>query len=71
MFKVKVDSLQDIVNVDKEKMVVTVEPGITIGFLNRALVRMGYTLPVVPELDSLTIGGLVMGGWIESTSHNY
>ena len=71
MFKVKVDSLQDIVNVDKEKMVVTVEPGITIGFLNRALVSMGYTLPVVPELDSLTIGGLVMGGGIESTSHKY
>jgi hypothetical protein len=29
------------------------------------------TLPVVPELDDLTIGGLVMGGGIESTSHKY
>jgi FAD/FMN-containing dehydrogenase len=26
---------------------------------------------VVPELDDLTIGGLVMGGGIESTSHKY
>ena len=71
MFRVKVDSLQDIVSVDRKNMLVTVEPGITIGFLNRALVKLGYTLPVVPELDTLTIGGLVMGGGIESTSHKY
>jgi FAD/FMN-containing dehydrogenase len=70
MYRVKVDFLQDI-GVDKENMLVSVEPGITIGFLNRALVNMGFTLPVVPELDMLTIGGLVMGGGIESTSHNY
>ena len=31
----------------------------------------GYTLPVVPELDMLTIGGLIMGGGLESTSHKY
>ena len=31
----------------------------------------GYTLPIVPELDNLTIGGLVMGGGIETTSHKY
>ena len=71
MYRVKVDFLQDIVGVDKENMLVSVEPGITIGFLNRALVNMGFTLPVVPELDTLTIGGLVMGGGIESTSHKY
>ena len=41
----------------------------TIGFLNRLLVQNGVTLPIVPELDFLTIGGLVMGGGIESTSH--
>merc|ERR1712223_1340083 len=28
-------------------------------------------VPVVPELDDLTIGGLVMGGGIETTSHKY
>lgn len=71
MFRVRVDFLQDIVNIDRENMLVSVEPGITIGFLNRMLVSMGYTLPVVPELDTLTIGGLVMGGGIESTSHKY
>jgi hypothetical protein len=39
--------------------------------LNDFLVKKGWTLPVVPELDDLTIGGLVMGGGIESTSHKY
>ena len=63
--------LQDIVCVDREAMTVSVEPNITIGLLNRALVRLGLTLPVVPELDNLTIGGLVNGGGIESTSHKY
>ena len=35
------------------------------------MIGYGWTLPVVPELDDLTIGGLVMGGGIESTSHKY
>ena len=39
--------------------------------LNDYLIKRGWTLPVVPELDDLTIGGLVMGGGIESTSHRY
>ena len=71
MCRVRLDSLQDIVTVDRDKMTVSVEPNITIGFLNRALVRLGLSLPVVPELDNLTIGGLINGGGIESTSHKY
>ena len=71
MFRVRVDFLQDIVKLDKEKMTVAVEPNLTIGLLNRFLVKQGLTLPVVPELDNLTIGGLMAGGGIESTSHKY
>ena len=71
MFRVRVDFLQDIVKLDKEKMTVAVEPNLTIGLLNRFLVKQGLTLPVVPELDNLTIGGLVAGGGIESPSHKY
>jgi len=70
MYRVRVD-LQDILEIDGKEMTVTVEPAVTIGFLNRVLVNSGYTLPIVPELDTLTIGGLVMGGGIESTSHKY
>jgi len=58
-----------VLEIDTKKMVVHVEPMCTIGFLNRLLVQNGVTLPIVPELDFLTIGGLVMGGGIESTSH--
>jgi len=51
--------------------VVRVEPRVTIGNLNDFLISQGWTLPIVPELDELTISGLVMGGGIESTSHKY
>jgi len=30
---------------------------------------LDYTLPVLPELDALTVGGLVNGVGIESSSH--
>jgi len=71
MYRVQVADLQDILDVNKDDMTVTVEPGVTIGHLNKVLVSQGVTLPVVPELDTLTIGGLLMGGGIESTSHKY
>ena len=31
----------------------------------------GWIVPIVPEIGDLTVGGLVMGGGIESTSHKY
>ena len=63
--------MPDILSVDETRQTVTVEPMVTIGQLNDFLVGRGWMLPVVPELDDLTIGGLVMGGGIESTSHKY
>lgn len=54
---------------DTTKRMVRVEPMVSIGILNDYLIRLGWTVPVVPELDDLTIGGLVMGGGIETTSH--
>ena len=70
MYNIKID-MPDILDIDTEKKIVTVEPMVTIGVLNDFLIARGWTLPVVPELDDLTIGGLVMGGGIESTSHKY
>ena len=32
---------------------------------------IGWIVPIVPEIGDLTVGGLVMGGGIESTSHKY
>lgn len=58
LYKIAID-LPDILHVDEENRTVTVEPMVTIGQLNDYLVERGWTLPVVPEIDDLTIGGLV------------
>ena len=41
------------------------------GQLSRTLDRLGWTIPILPELDDLTVGGLVMGTGIETSSHIY
>ncbi len=61
----------DILDINEEKRYVRVEPMVTIGRLIKALISKGWTVPIVPEIGDLTIGGLVMGGGIESTSHKY
>lgn len=48
-----------------------VEPLVTMGQLTATLNPLGWTIPVVPELDDLTIGGLIMGTGIESSSHKW
>lgn len=63
--------LYDILDVDTDSMIVRVEPFVSIGQLTHALNPNGYTLPVVPEMDDLTIGGLINGTGIESSSHRY
>ena len=67
-FQIKID-LPNILSIDESLQRVRVEPMVTIGELNDYLIKKGWMLPVVPELDDLTIGGLVMGGGIETTSH--
>lgn len=71
LHKIDIGQLSNIVSVDAENRSVRVEPMISIGKLNDFLICRGWMLPVVPELDDLTVGGLVMGGGIESTSHKY
>jgi delta24-sterol reductase len=44
---------------------------VTMGQLSRTLDRLGWTIPILPELDDLTVGGLVMGTGIETSSHIY
>ncbi|XP_026733822.1 delta(24)-sterol reductase-like [Trichoplusia ni] len=61
----------DILEVDTENLTVRCEPLVTMGQLSRTLEPLGLALAVVPELDQLTVGGLVMGTGIESSSHIY
>jgi delta24-sterol reductase len=63
--------LHDILALDPEHRVVRVEPRVTIGRLLNHLLPRGWTLAVVPELGDLTIGGLLMGYGIETSSHRH
>ncbi|GAA0441829.1 FAD-binding oxidoreductase [Streptomyces sp. NPDC046215] len=67
---VRID-LDAVLGLDARRRVVRVEPGVTVGRLVRHLVRRGWTLPVVPELEALTVGGLAMGFGIETSSHRH
>ena len=67
-FQIQIN-LSNIISLDTVNQIVRVEPMVSIGILNDYLIKLGWTVPVVPELDDLTIGGLVMGGGIETTSH--
>ncbi|XP_043855877.1 delta(24)-sterol reductase [Dromiciops gliroides] len=64
-------NLMDILEVDTERQIVSVEPLVTMGQVTALLNSVGWTLPVLPELDDLTVGGLIMGTGIESSSHRF
>ncbi|GLH05056.1 24-dehydrocholesterol reductase [Gryllus bimaculatus] len=70
MYNIHVN-LVDVLEVNEEKQTVRCEPLVTMGQLTATLNPLGWTIPVVPELDDLTVGGLVMGTGVESTSHIY
>ncbi|XP_064626464.1 delta(24)-sterol reductase-like [Lineus longissimus] len=61
----------DIIDVDESAKIVRVEPLATMGQITATLNPLGWTLPVLPELDDLTVGGLIMGVGIETSSHKY
>ena len=56
LHKIYID-MSDIISIDETRRLVRVEPYVTVGKLNDFLIGRGWTLPVVPELDDLTIGG--------------
>nr|KAG5709593.1 hypothetical protein BaRGS_001643 [Batillaria attramentaria] len=64
-------NLIDILGVDTKREVVHVEPMVTMGQVTACLNPLGWTLPVLPELDDLTVGGLIMGVGIETSSHKF
>mmetsp|Transcript_15630 Transcript_15630/g.32130 ORF Transcript_15630/g.32130 Transcript_15630/m.32130 type:complete len:130 (-) Transcript_15630:484-873(-) len=63
--------LYNILETDTEQMIVRVEPFVSIGQLTHALNPRGYTLPVIPEMDDPTIGGLINGTSITSSLHKF
>uniref|UniRef100_A0A914CYZ3 Delta(24)-sterol reductase n=1 Tax=Acrobeloides nanus TaxID=290746 RepID=A0A914CYZ3_9BILA len=71
MTLIHVDKLVDILEIDTEAKSIRVEPMVTMGQITRALIPLGYTLPVVPELDDLTVGGMINGCGIESSGRKF
>ncbi|MGZ5017758.1 MAG: FAD-binding protein [Methylobacter sp.] len=68
----KIDiGMHDTLEIDEQRGIVRVEPLANMGQISRSLISQGWTLPVVPELDSLTVGGLIMGFGVETSSHKY
>ena len=55
MTKIYLD-LEDIIQIDVENQVLNVEPGMKMGTLTHKLIPLGWTIPVVPEFRTLTIG---------------
>lgn len=64
-------AMYDVLNVDIQRQTIYVEPMVNIGQITAILNPMGYTLPVVPELEDLTVGGLINGFGVETSSHKY
>lgn len=63
--------MYDILEIDTNRQTVRVEPLASMGQISRYLIPQGWILPVVPELDDLTVGGLIMGFGVETSSHKY
>ncbi|KAI3787323.1 hypothetical protein L1987_41714 [Smallanthus sonchifolius] len=70
-FKVDLSPFCNILDIDQERMIVKCEPLVNMGQITRVTVPMNLALPVVPELDDLTVGGLVNGSGLEGSSHVY
>ncbi len=54
-YNVNVD-LRNILEIDTNRRIIRVEPLVTIEKLTTTLEIVGWTIPVVPDLDELTVG---------------
>jgi len=69
--KIDLSNFIDVLEVDTKRRVVRVEPLVSCGQLTQTLLPLGWIPAILPELDELTVGGLIMGFGIETSSHKY
>jgi FAD/FMN-containing dehydrogenase len=69
--KVDISDLNAILHIDPARRICVAESGVTFVDLVAATLRHGLVPIVVPELETITIGGAVSGCSIESTSYKY
>jgi delta24-sterol reductase len=70
-WKIDLGKLVNIFAIDTDKNLIWVEPLVTMKQLTTALNPLHLTIPIVPELDDLTVSGLIMGMGVETQSHCY
>ncbi|PWA74320.1 delta(24)-sterol reductase [Artemisia annua] len=68
-FPVDLSAFCKILEIDHVRMVVKCEPFVKMGQITRVTVPMNLAPAVVPELDNLTVGGLINGSGLEGGSH--
>lgn len=66
---IDLSKLDNVLEINAAGTTVSVEPGCSVLRLTSFLTPLGFALLVTPELDELTVGGLVAGYGIESSSH--
>jgi FAD/FMN-containing dehydrogenase len=69
--KIDISELREILEIDRESMTCTAEPGVTFSDLVTATLRHGLVPIIVPELSTITVGGAVTGCSLESMSFKY
>lgn len=69
--KVDISDLNDILSIDPGNRICVAEPGVTFVDLVHATLKHDLVPLTVPELKTITIGGGVAGGTLESMSYKY
>lgn len=68
---VDTSKLNNILQVDTERMVVVCEPNVPMDMLVRETIKYGLIPPVIPEFPGITVGGAFSGTAGESSSFKY
>lgn len=63
--------LDEVLGIDTERKLATVESGVRFDELLRQTLRCGLMPMLVPELKGITVGGAISGCSVESLSHRY
>ena len=69
--KLDVSDLNEIIYIDPDQRICVAEPGATFAKIVDATIKYGLVPIEVPEFRTITIGGAVAGGSIESMSYKY
>ena len=69
--KLNCGSLNQVIQIDPQKLIAIVEPAVTMEELFQAARPYGLMVPVIPEFKGMTVGGAIMGMAGESASHRW